>query len=197
MENRIIQVSKNLFTTVGIRSVSMDDIAKELGISKKTIYQYFKDKNGLVDAVVANSFNEEIISAENISKSADNPIEEIIISTEKMREIFTNTNPVLFYDLEKYHPVSWQKYLVLKEFFRNHFKKNLIDGINQNLYRKEIDPEILSKIRMEMIDMVFNMEVFNYKTDNIYNILLQSTELFLRGIFTPKGLETYLNTKNV
>jgi TetR/AcrR family transcriptional regulator, cholesterol catabolism regulator len=195
MELRILQKADAMFLRYGLRSVTMDDIAKELGISKKTIYLYFADKDALIDKVTEYMLQEEKNKAEEIYKISKNPIEEIFLSTKMMKEMLQNINAVLFYDMQKYYPNSWQKYLDFKMHFLEIIKRNLNEGISQKLYRADINVEILAKIRVEIVDMGFNMELFPASKFNILDIQLENIDHFLRGIVTPKGLEVYEKTK--
>jgi TetR/AcrR family transcriptional regulator, cholesterol catabolism regulator len=195
MELRILQKADAMFLRYGLRSVTMDDIAKELGISKKTIYLYFADKDALIDKVTEYMLEEEKNKAEEIYKVSKNPIEEIFLSTKMMKEMLQNINAVLFYDMQKYYPNSWQKYLDFKMHFLEIIKRNLNEGIFQKLYRADINVEILAKIRVEIVDMGFNMELFPPSKFNILDIQLENIDHFLRGIVTPKGLEVYEKTK--
>jgi TetR/AcrR family transcriptional regulator, cholesterol catabolism regulator len=195
MELRILQKADAMFLRYGLRSVTMDDIAKELGISKKTIYLYFADKDALIDKVTEYMLQEEKNKAEEIYKISKNPIEEIFLSTKMMKEMLQNINAVLFYDMQKYYPNSWQKYLDFKTHYLGITKRNLNEGISQKLYRSEINVEILAKIRVEIVDMGFNMELFPASKFNILDIQLENIDHFLRGIVTPKGLEVYEKTK--
>jgi AcrR family transcriptional regulator len=195
MENRIVNTARDLYFRYGIRSVTLDDIAKELGISKKTIYQHFKDKDELVQRVVESSVNDELERAQEIRKNAQNPIEEVIMSMRLMKEMLQEINLVLFYDLQKYHPESFFKYTEFKKHFYDIIKQNLIEGVKKQLYRPEINIEILTRYRMEVIDMGFNPQIFPQNQFKQTDIHLEITDTFLRGILSPKGLELYEKTK--
>jgi TetR/AcrR family transcriptional regulator, cholesterol catabolism regulator len=195
MELRILQQADTMFLRYGLRSVTMDDIAKELGISKKTIYLYFADKDMLVDKVTEYMLNEEKNKADQIYKIAKNPIEEMFLSTKMMKEMLQNINAVLFYDMQKYYPESWKKYIAFKIHFLEIIKRNLKEGISLKLYRPEINIEILAKLRVESVDLGFNMEVFPASKYNILDIQLESIDHYIRGIVTQKGLEVYEKTK--
>jgi TetR/AcrR family transcriptional regulator, cholesterol catabolism regulator len=184
-----------MFFRFGIRSVTMDDIAKELGISKKTIYHYFTDKDDLVEKVTSQSMHNEICKTQEIYEKASNPIEEMIFSTKMMREMLQNVNAVLFYDLKKYHPRSWEMYVQFKNGFLDIVKRNLTNGIAQKLYRPEINVDIIAKLRVETVDLAFNIEYFPTANYNLLEVQLESIDHFIRGIVTPAGLEIYEKTR--
>ena len=195
MQQRIIDTAESMFFRFGIRSVTMDDIAKELGISKKTIYHYFADKDDLVEKVTSHSLANEMCKTQNIYENSQNPIEEMINSTKMMREMLQNVNAVLFYDMKKYHPQSWAKYVEFKNGFLEIVKRNLLNGITEKLYRPDINVEILAKLRVEVVDLAFNIEYFPPSQYNLLNVQLESIDHFIRGIVTTKGLEIYEKTR--
>jgi TetR/AcrR family transcriptional regulator, cholesterol catabolism regulator len=195
MQNRIIETAESMFFRFGIRSVTMDDIAKELGISKKTIYHFFKDKDELVEKVTENAMSNQMIKTCKIIEVSKNPIEELIFSTRMMREMLETVNVVLFFDMKKYHPNSWKKYMDFKLVHLEIVKKNLTEGIKQKLYRSDLDVDIITKLRVETIDLAFNLEIFPPNIFNVLKVQLESIDHFIRGIVTQQGLEIYENTR--
>jgi AcrR family transcriptional regulator len=195
MQQRIIEKAESMFFRFGIRSVTMDEIAKELGISKKTIYQYFTDKDDLVEKVTEHSLSNQICKTNEIYDKSKNPIEEMMYSTKMMREMLENVNGVLFFDMQKYHPTSWAKYVEFKNGFLDIVKRNLKNGIQEKLYRADINVDILAKLRVESVDLAFNIELFPPKVYNLLNVQLESIDHFIRGIVTPQGLQLYEKTR--
>ena len=197
IKERILSKSQELYFARGIRSVTMDEIAESLGISKKTIYLHYKDKRSLVEASTKYFFALEKCAEEEIYNAATNPIDEIILSTKMMREMLANINPAIFHDMQKYYPKTWKHYLDHKEDFKKVVLRNLNDGMEQGLYRADIDPNILANFRIESVDMAFNPEVFPPREFNILDVQLAFIEHFLRGIVTAKGLKTYEEIKQL
>ena len=107
---RIIQGGEELFLTAGIKSVTMDDIAKHLGMSKKTIYQFFKDKNELVIALTKKKLKEDEDQVAEIISRSGNVIEEMINMMKCSEEIFSRINPIVIHDMQKYHPDAWKQF---------------------------------------------------------------------------------------
>src|SRR5882757_3428711 len=107
---RIIQGGEELFLKAGIKSVTMDDIAKHLGMSKKTIYQFFKDKNELVTALVKKKLQQDEDHMCVIISKSGNVIEEMINMMKCSEEIFARINPIVIHDLQKYHPDAWKHF---------------------------------------------------------------------------------------
>lgn len=191
MKERIRTIALELFFKFGIRGVTMDDMAKALGISKKTIYLHYKDKDEIVYAVTEWMLQTDKEGCERIYEVSTDPINEILQSTKLMREMVENIHPALLNDLEKYHPKAWKNYINHKNGFVELVLRNLNEGIAQGLYRAEIDPEILARFRVESVDSAFKEEVFPSKQFRLFDIQIQLIDHFLRGILTLKGLELY------
>lgn len=161
IQERIRHKADELFRRYGIRSVTMDEIATQLGMSKKTIYQYYTDKDQLVDAVAVDEiqFSQECCTRD--SAAAENAIEEIFKVMEFVEVMFRNMNPSMLHDLEKYHPGGYRKFLEHKnKFLYEMVKKNIERGIKEELYRPEIDIEIMARYRLESMMLAFNTELF-------------------------------------
>lgn len=182
-----------LFFAYGIRNVSMDDIAKHIGMSKKTIYQYFADKDELVYEFMRVGMNEQITDMQKIAESSENIIEELHKTMLKTKEVFTQMNPLMLFELRKYHPKSWDFFNQCKE---GEMKKHLINtmqkGMKEGVFRSNIDVEILARMRLELMQVAFDPKVFPTSQFNFVEVNLQLFEHFIYGIITLKGL-TLLN----
>ena len=192
-KDRIRQKADELFMRYGLRSVSMDDIANSLGISKKTIYQFFADKNELVDAVLAEtlSFNKQ--NCDRNRNCSANAVEEIFLSMDIADQIFRNMHPSVIFDMQKYHPQAFSRFLKHKnEYLYSIVFKNLERGIKEDLYRPEINAEILSRFRVESMLLSFNPEFYIGQKHNIAEVERQLLEHFLYGIASLKGYKLIL-----
>jgi TetR/AcrR family transcriptional regulator, cholesterol catabolism regulator len=191
--HRIQEQAKTLFMKYGMRSVSMDDIAGELGMSKKTIYQYFADKDELVDAVV----NQDIRDMQNdcnfcYNEAAD-AIEEIFLTMDRILGHFRDLNPMLLYDLQKFHFNSYKKFKENKDtFLLEIIRKNIQRGIEEGLYRPDLDVEILSRYRLESMMVPFNIDMFPPSRFNLADVTLVIIEHFVFGLTTLKGYNLIL-----
>jgi AcrR family transcriptional regulator len=200
---RIRDKAKELFLRYGIRSVSMDDIATQLAMSKKTIYQYFADKNELVDAVVDDEV--AIMQSECMedSRRAVDAVDEIFIMVDRIVGQFRNLNPVIIYDLEKFHVRSYQHFMEHKnKFLLQIIRKNLEWGVKEGLYRPEINVDVLSKFRLESMMIAFNMDLFPPSKYNLAEVTKEIIEHFVFGIASLKGYKLILKhqqnrTKNI
>lgn len=185
---RIRDKAKELFLRYGIRSVSMDDIANQLGMSKKTIYQYFTDKNELVDAVVEDEVGDMQSDCLQCSTTARDPIEEIFLTVDKIVEQLGNMNPMVLYDLEKFHVRAYQKFMEHRNrFLLQVIRQNLEWGIREELYRSDIDVDVIAKFRLESMMIPFNIDLFppsKYKVADVTKIII---EHYVFGVASLKG----------
>ena len=185
---RIQQKAHELFMQYGLRSVSMDDIANSLGISKKTIYQYYADKDELVDAVIDAEFAKNENICEFDRQNSKNAIDEIFMAMDKVVEMFSRMNPSLVFDMQKYYPKAFQKFHKHKnDYLYNIIRDNVIRGINEELYRSEINVDIISRFRVESIMMPFNPEFYTKMKYNMAEIEEEFIIHFLFGMASPKG----------
>lgn len=187
----IVEEADKLFCQFGFKSVTMDDIAKHLGMSKKTIYQHFSDKDELVNILIQDKLNAQDCAMDFCAAKAENAVEELFFAITNIHELLSSMNPKLFYDLQKYHPKAWLSFKAFKE--KNLGKcilANLERGINEGLYRSEIKTDILAQMRLEQVDLLFN-QTNQYTMDKytLVQVMVEITEHFLYGVCNPKGLE--------
>ena len=196
IQDRIRHKADELFRRYGIRSVTMDEIAAQLGMSKKTIYQYYTDKDQLVDAVAVDEiqFSQECCMRD--TAASENAIDEIFKVMEFVEEMFRNMNPSMLHDLEKYHPGGYRKFLEHKnKFLYEMVKKNIERGIKEELYRPEIDIEIMARYRLESMMLAFNSDLFPTSKFNFVKLQQEILEHFLYGLATLKGYKLILKYK--
>lgn len=189
-QERIITQSYELFMRYGIRSVSMDDIAYHLGMSKKTIYQYYTDKDALVEAVLDIEIQRNYRECEKHRKNKENAVHEIFLSLDEMQEMFKHLNPTIVHDIQKYHPRCFSKLNQHKQdYFYNIIKENLENGIKEGLYRPEINVDILAKFHIESIFITFNTDLFPSSKYDLTSVNQEILENFLYGVVSIKGVK--------
>jgi AcrR family transcriptional regulator len=166
----------------------MDDIANNLGMSKKTLYQYYADKDELVDAVIDTHISGIELDCLHCKENATDAVHEIFLTMEHIADELSNMNPMLLYDLEKFHFKAFQRFKQYKDkFLAAIIRKNIEWGINQELYRPEINIDVITKFRLESIMIPFNVSVF---PPGKYNLAALSEEIiqhFTYGLVTVKG----------
>jgi AcrR family transcriptional regulator len=196
-KERILIKAHELFNRYGIRSVSMDDIATQLGMSKKTLYQYYIDKDELVNAVFDAMFAANKAQCSECRKQGENTIHEVFLSFDSVQEMLANMNPAVLFDMKKYHPVAYKKF----QDFQNNFlskmiRENLQRGVEEELYRPDIDADILTRYRLHSIMLSFDPDIFPPNKNNIVHIEQQLMEHFLYGLATVKGQKLIQKYKN-
>lgn len=170
----------------------MDEIARELGISKKTIYQYFKDKDEVVTEATRYLLDCDRKEFEEIQEQSGNSIEELFLISKCLRKNFENLNPSILFDLKRYHPKAWDLFIEVKEnFFKETVRKSLRQGINEGFFRPEIDVEILTVLRLEQVQMSFDPRIFSRSEFDFREVQMQFFDHFVNGIFTDKGRSYY------
>lgn len=192
VRERILKTAVDLFWRYGVKSITMDDIAKELGISKKTIYQHFNDKDAIVKEVVEQELACEQIDIERLAAEASDPIEEVLRTSDYMRACFGTISPVLLHDLKKYHPKAWNLFQKHKhEHIIQGISGNLLRGIERGLYRNSINVDVMARMRVEQIEMAFDPAIFPPQKFSMIDVHVQLIHHFLRGILTEKGFTLY------
>jgi AcrR family transcriptional regulator len=201
MENkdRILEKANDLFMQYGIRSITMDEIAAQLGISKKTIYQFFTDKDAMVEAVVNELINRNEEDCRGFILSAENAVHEIFLAMDFTQEMLKAMNPQIMYDLEKHHPVAYKRLKQYKyQFLFSTIKENLERGAREEIYRTDLNIDLTTRHRIESAFMPFNQEAFPQNKYPMNQTCQELAILFLHSICNPKGkklIEKYLNER--
>lgn len=187
-EEKILRGSAELFFKYGIRSVTMDDIAKHLGMSKKTIYLYFKEKDEIVHKLMQGDIKQHEIEFERINREADNVVEEVFAIMKRMADIVGKINPLVFYDLQKHYPNTWKLMKNFKmDFVQKMVEHSLEKGIKDGYVRNDVNVKIMARLRMEEVELAFNPDAFSPDKFKIIDVQLALAEHFLYGICTLKG----------
>ena len=188
MKEKILKEAQVLFWKYGVKSVTMDYISKNLGISKKTIYQYFLDKDKIVLEVILDYMRGQNEEVEEIFSSSQDSIHELFMLSSHITKTCGSIYPSLFYDLKKYH---FNAYEIFQEHKRKcllkSIIKNLQKGIEEGLYRKDINIMVIAKLRMEEIELGFNQEIFPSKDFKLNEVQIEFFNHFIYGITTVKG----------
>ncbi len=187
-QERIAGKAHELFMRYGIRSVSMDEVANQLGMSKKTIYQFYTDKDALVEDVINIELSSNEKECRNQKIQSENAIHEMFLAMDMVLEVFTKMNPSLIFDMEKYHPKAFKKYSDYKnKFLYTVIKENLDAGIAEGLYREEVKTDIMTRFRLASIFLVLNPDLFPLSKHNLAEVITEITDNFLYGLVTSKG----------
>jgi TetR/AcrR family transcriptional regulator, cholesterol catabolism regulator len=187
-KERILKGAEELFFKYGIKSVTMDDIAKHLAISKKTIYQFFEDKNEMVETLMSISLKQDECEFRQIQTDSENVIVEVFNMMKHMGQMFSKINPTIFYDLQKYHPTAWAQFKVFKEDCMAKMVESSIErGIKEGLVRTDVNAKVLSRLRIEEVEMGLRADLFPPDKFKMLDVQLALIDHFLHGICTLKG----------
>ncbi|MFM8833946.1 MAG: TetR/AcrR family transcriptional regulator, partial [Cytophagales bacterium] len=193
---KILKGAEVLFTRYGVRSISMDDIARHLSVSKKTLYQHFADKDELVTMVSKSHMHADRMEYEQITKNAENAIDELHKIAICLKRDMEEMNPTLLHDIQKFHPKAWAIWESYKsEYIYNSVVRNIKQGIEDGHFRADINPHILAAKRLGVIEMCFDERVFPSSKFNLAEVQTQVFEHFVYGLTTEKGKKLYLKYK--
>jgi TetR/AcrR family transcriptional regulator, cholesterol catabolism regulator len=191
MENQkstIIQRSENLFFRYGIRSVTMDDIARELGISKKTLYQFFENKNQLLTDMMTEHNNENRDTIVEIQKNAADALDEIQRVTQHVLGELARLSPALMFDLQKYYTELWANVQTISmQHILAHVRHNLERGIEEGLYRPDLNVDVISKLYVSKVYCVIDESIFPQSEYDKKELFLEYIRYHLYGILSEKG----------
>ena len=196
ISTKILETAGHLFLKYGVKSISMDDIAHELSISKKTIYQFFKDKNEIVCITSKQFLEHQKEKFDAINLDSSNAVQRLYKATLHAREIFEKMNPSILFDIKKYYKDAWQLYLDYeKDVMYQSMVTTLEDGIKEGVFRADIDVKILATLRSEEIKLAFDRDVFPDDIFNFQEVQYQLLEHFFYGIVTEEGYAILSNYK--
>jgi len=190
MKDLIVEKAKELFLTLGFKSVTMDHIANELGISKKTIYNFFKNKNELVNGVTNYMFKNITTGIKQIKKDSVDPISELYDIKLFLIKYLKGEKTAPLYQLKKYYPETHKEVTKKQfEFMTNSTIDSLKNGIRLNLFRKDINIDLISKLYFNGMTGIKDQEIFPAdKYDPVF-LMGNYIEYHLRAIVTDKGLK--------
>ena len=200
MKKKILETARSQFIQFGFKSVTMDDIAGLLSISKKTIYEHFANKTALVKACVDFVFEEMSTAIQHIQDEAENPIEGLFEVKKIALKHMANSSRSPQFQLQKYYPDIYTQ-LKKKELktMGKGFKKSLKKGIEMGLFRDSIDVDFITQIYFNGLSGLRNPELFPAKHYNPNHLLGNYLDYHLRAIATSRGvavLEQYNAIKN-
>lgn len=191
--NLILKVSVDLFRQYGFRTITMDDIARKAGISKKTLYQHFISKSEVVGRAVT-WFHESVRQQlEEQVPSATNAVDGMLRMNKLINQTFQQVNPMALLELQRYFPEAYQ-------LFREQFvdrdialiRDNIQRGIREGLYRNGLDAELLARYRVECCLLLFQPDSLLHGHPQAYTTIVIA-EHFLFGLMTESGEKYYQN----
>lgn len=196
LKQQIIEEAKAMFMRYGIKSVSMEDIARKMGMSKKTLYLHLENKAELISLILEEKLNDEIAIMVQLREKASNAIEEIMSIADFVVATLREMPPMIIYDLQKYYQATWRGF---DEKYKAHIHTTILEnikrGMDEGYYRKDINPDIITKFYVGKAMVVVDEDMFpaeNYDCDILFQ---EHIEYHVHGIATPRGLEIFYQRK--
>ena len=196
--DRILSESLRLFKKNGIRSVTMDDVAKELGMSKKTIYQYFANKTELVEKVLIHMHEKERIPCIGEDTQNMNAIDILLAVSRNVSIQLKDMNPINAYELQKYYPAIYREFIIRK---RDHVfeqvKQNFAQGIAEGIYRNDLDIDLVARLYIQKLVDVHDpefLESVHFSFEKVFQVMFDN---HIRGIANAEGLVYYEKQTNM
>lgn len=192
IKEKILSESEKLFMQFGLRGVSMDEVAAQLGMSKKTIYNYITDKKDLVYQVIQNHFDKQTTGCQRILIEQTNPIMQMLLIGQQVSSNYKSLNPMLIHDLRKYYPKSWELFLSFRsKIMYNQVLTNLKTGIETGYYRSDMNPEIVASLYLNLTETMIQSDISNPGKSYI-QLIREMIWYHLHGVCSQKGIE-FLN----
>ena len=188
VKDRIIHHAAALFMRNGIKSISMDDIAANLAMSKKTLYKWFENKDQLVVGVMEQHLARVQGECATVAGHATNAVAEMLNISQWADEQFGGIHPSIFHDLKKYHPVAWALFEAHKNtFIISQITQNLRRGMAEGLFRPDLDVDVLARLNLAQIELAFDAALYPPAQFSPVRVNRVFDEHFLLGVASPKG----------
>lgn len=196
MRQKILEVAVEQFSRYGVRTVTMEDIARLVGISKKTIYQEFRDKKELVKESFSMLLKHDQEKLRAILDDGDGVIDHLLQMSKTLRDRLANMNPMVILEVQRYFPEAWEMFERYKEeIIMTDIVKVLEKGKALGYFREDIDSQILARMRINQINSVFDPSNFKMEGYSILELHMEMLDHFLHGVFTEKGRLAYQQQK--
>jgi AcrR family transcriptional regulator len=191
-KERILQEAQQLFLHSGPKSMSMDHVASSLGMSKKTLYKWFRNKEALVHSVL-NDYLNKLIGALPEPHEHANAVDELARLSDCQ---FTRVHSSIFYDLKKYYPESWTLWLEFKQnYLLQRIKLNMQRGVAEGVYQPDVDVDVLAHLCLAELELAFDAVAFPHTCFALPRVQVACLRHFLTGIVTAQGLQQLQATR--
>ncbi|MCC6462920.1 MAG: TetR/AcrR family transcriptional regulator [Saprospiraceae bacterium] len=181
---------EDLFMRYGIKSITMDDVARELGISKKTLYQFVDSKDDLVNRMLERHIEEEKEQCGQLNRKAANAVEEMFLVIETNNQQLAQMKANIVYDLQKYHRDAWEKIQAFQQgFLYKIVCDNLERGVREGVYRSDFDVDIVARLHIAQSFQLFDEDIFPQNAYSKERLFREFLMHYLYGIVSEKGLQ--------
>jgi len=189
---RILKECSVLFIKYGIRSLSMDDLCREMGISKKTLYQYVENKTDLISKTLDFVVQDAVWAVEDATKEGYNAIDQLLRVSQKVCTEMQHFNPSITFDMQKYYPELYRKFNhSKKEIIFKQIVENMRQGITEGLYRDDLPIDLVARLYGQKLEHINDPEFLNSEDFSFSNLFQVMFDNHIRGISNPQGLEYY------
>jgi TetR/AcrR family transcriptional regulator, cholesterol catabolism regulator len=188
IQERILETSFSLFRQFGTRSITMDDIAQKMGVSKKTLYAHFADKDELVVTAVTRYMADMDHDCHQNEEEATDAIDELFRVMHMLDECFRNMNPIILFDLQRFHPRAYQVFQDYKNGeMQRTIRQNLERGVREGLYRADLDIDIMTEYRIATTMLCFQPDAFPLAKFEMGKVQQLMLEHYLYGLVSEEG----------
>lgn len=199
LRDRIIEVSSDLFMSNGCKSVTMDEVAAANGISKRTLYEHFKDKTNLLEECLLMMEEKMKMLGEKAFSGSKSIIELVCLEHESQSDMMINMRIRFFEELKKYYPALYEKMdKRFTDFHKVTTRKFLERGQKEGLFLINIDMEVVGRMVFEIATIIQNSEIFSLANHSRKQLFRETMVMYFRGISTEEGIkmiDKYLNIK--
>lgn len=193
--SHLLDQVRSIFTRFGVKSVTMDDLCRELSISKKTLYQFVCDKSDLVQKTMKYEIRQDQQEINSILEQHLPAIDELFEITRKVGEKLRHLHPSILYDIQKYYPEAWEIMTQHRSgYIVSVIKKNILKGQDEGVYRHDLNPEIIAMLFTSKIELLANHSLSSQLNAHPLEINQQNLIYHIRGISNQTGLKS-LETK--
>lgn len=194
--DKILSSSIELFTQYGFKTITMDDIARRAGISKKTLYQHFANKHEVVSETMTWYKNNTTANCECMLQDAENALEAMVKILAFFDGIYKRINPMAMFEMQRFFPEAYKKFREqLLERDVTMVRDNILQGIKEGFYREDLNAELLARFRIETGLMMLQPTLMVNERAELMSVALELGEHFMYGIMTPAGIGQYKTYK--
>lgn len=196
-DNKIIKKAMGLFMRYGLKSITMDEVARSLGISKKTLYQVVDNKADLIKKAMQVHIKNEKYALDEIHANSENAIDEMLKVGRFISQLLQQMNPSVVYDLKKYYPDGWKMMESLHfEYTYKMIKMNIERGMKENLYRADLNSDIISRLYVGRMDLVVDKNLFPFGEYTFLQIHENFINYHLYALMSKQGVAVFESITN-
>jgi AcrR family transcriptional regulator len=197
IKTSILQRAMDMFQRYGLRAMTMDDVCRELSMSKKTLYHYFTNKADLVDQAVRHVFGAHKVAMDQLSAEHENAIDRMIHRFAFLMKMMESHGPNMMFPLKKYYPKTFDWLFEQRQrTMQNALTQTIKDGQAQRLFREDLDPELVARIHFTTMVGLADVDLQSESLAERREVIWTAITLFIRSISTAQGLQYFNEIKD-